>query len=326
MNFANLKYFLAVANTQNITKAAEKMHISQQALSSLLRNMEKELGVELYNRGKHISLTYAGMRLTQYASDILRLEQQMQQEFRSIGNNERGALHIAINPTRSAALLPQILPTFYEEFPNVEVTAMEASPSRVDDLLMEGAVDISVGLHPWVSNVIGESLYNEMLVALVPKKIINSAFGSTAESMRKKLTDSFTPVLFNGVPTIMLAKGMQIRAWVDEYFQTCAFTPNILYESTGVHTMLALALSGLGIAYCTETFLYSIIDSLQSISCPIDVFPVVATKGRYPLGVFYRRDLTVNAFTRRFIELVENYYRNGVFSFEAGSVHLRRSN
>ena len=325
MNFCTLKYFLTVADMLNFTKAAERLHISQQALSSHVRNLEEELGVELYNRGKRISLTYAGIRFAQYATEILRVEQQMLLEMRNIANNERGTLRIAVNPTRSAALLPEILPKFYEEYPYVEIVVSEATPQHVDDLLMSGETDISIGLRPWYSRVEMEKLCPEMLVMLIPKAIFNRIFGCQADAMREKLSKEFDPKPFEKIPMIMLAKGMQIRAWVDEYFEENNIHPNILYESSGVQTMLSLAVRGLGVTYCTETFLYSIWQELQKPSFIMIRLPPRSTRGRYPLGVFYRDDRSLNEVTKRFAQLVGEFYRNGQFVYEDGEVRLTRS-
>ena len=69
MNFTSLKYFLAVAEEQNITKAAEKLFISQQALSGHITRLEKELGVRLFDRQPSLALTYAGRELKKHAEE-----------------------------------------------------------------------------------------------------------------------------------------------------------------------------------------------------------------------------------------------------------------
>ena len=76
MNFLHLKYFLLVAEELNITRAAERLYISQQSLSNHISNMEKELDVKLFTRSPKLSLTYAGDLLVETATQILDLHSQ----------------------------------------------------------------------------------------------------------------------------------------------------------------------------------------------------------------------------------------------------------
>lgn len=78
MNFLHLKYFLMVAEELNITRAAERLYISQQSLSNHISNMERELDVKLFTRSPKLSLTYAGGLLVETATQILDLYSQYQ--------------------------------------------------------------------------------------------------------------------------------------------------------------------------------------------------------------------------------------------------------
>ena len=76
MNFLHLKYFLMVAKELNITRAAERLYISQQSLSNHISNLEKELETKLFVRSPKLSLTYAGEQLVDTATQILDLQSQ----------------------------------------------------------------------------------------------------------------------------------------------------------------------------------------------------------------------------------------------------------
>ena len=73
MNFLTLHYFVKIAEELSFTKAAEKIHISQQALTTHMKKLEEELDVKLFNRKKGITLTYAGLLLNNYAIEVLQL-------------------------------------------------------------------------------------------------------------------------------------------------------------------------------------------------------------------------------------------------------------
>ena len=78
MNFLNLKYFVMIAEEGNITRVAEKEHISQQSLSNHIKKLENEFGVKLFDRTGALSLTYAGERVYSYASELLKKKDEME--------------------------------------------------------------------------------------------------------------------------------------------------------------------------------------------------------------------------------------------------------
>ena len=99
MNFLHLKYFLLVAEELNITRAAERLYISQQSLSNHISNLEKELGVQLFTRSPKLSLTYAGNLLVETAGQILDLHDQYLSKVGDINRNYIGSLRVGISHT-----------------------------------------------------------------------------------------------------------------------------------------------------------------------------------------------------------------------------------
>ena len=94
MNFLHLKYFLLVAEELNITRAAERLYISQQSLSNHISNMEKELDVKLFTRSPKLSLTYAGDLLVETATQILDLHSQYLAKVGDINRHYMGLLRL----------------------------------------------------------------------------------------------------------------------------------------------------------------------------------------------------------------------------------------
>ena len=99
MNFQNLKYFLLVAEELNITRAAERLYISQQSLSNHIANMERELDVKLFTRSPKLSLTYAGELLVDTATQILDLHTQYLTKVGDISRHYMGVLRLGISHT-----------------------------------------------------------------------------------------------------------------------------------------------------------------------------------------------------------------------------------
>ena len=117
MNFQNLESFLVLAEDGSVTRAAERLHVSQQALSGLLARLEKEVGSPLFFRRSGLELTYAGICLQRAAIQILDIQRQTIAAMQDIRESRRGALRIGVSHTRGQSILPLLLPTFSHSIP-----------------------------------------------------------------------------------------------------------------------------------------------------------------------------------------------------------------
>ena len=154
INFLNLEYFLAAAEELNFTRAAKRLYISQQSLSSHISNLEKEFGVALFNRTAPLTLTYAGQVLKRRARQLLLLREETYHEISDIKDFTKGQLTIGMSHTRGRKILPQILPVYQERFPGIDLHLKEGNSSELDADLLHGDVDLVIGLLPFkVENV-----------------------------------------------------------------------------------------------------------------------------------------------------------------------------
>ena len=149
MNFTNLNYFLVAAEEMNITKAAHRLHISQQALSNHITKLEDEIGTQLFERSPGLSLTYAGARLVETSGQILDIHSQFLSEIKDLEGESKGELTIGITYTRGQALLPLLLPKYKESHPNVNIRIEEANAVNLEDMLQHGTVDLILGFSPF---------------------------------------------------------------------------------------------------------------------------------------------------------------------------------
>ncbi|MBR2309718.1 MAG: LysR family transcriptional regulator, partial [Oscillospiraceae bacterium] len=118
MELRTLHYFTIVAQEKNITRAAEILNMSQPPLSNQMRNLEEELGVQLFIRGKrHLTLTEEGEVLLRRARQILDMEEKTVQEIASMRNSMSGTLHLALVEGRAPYLAARWIAGFREEFP-----------------------------------------------------------------------------------------------------------------------------------------------------------------------------------------------------------------
>ena len=166
MDIRSLRYFVAVAEELNITRAAERLNMSQPPLSSQIHSLEEELGVQLFVRGKrHLTITEAGSRLYRRAKQILELSEQARQELQSL-EGLAGDLNISLVEGRAPFFLARWVSGFRSEFPHVAIHLWNGSGDEAMERLSHGLADlalialpfnaeifegISVGREPWVA-------------------------------------------------------------------------------------------------------------------------------------------------------------------------------
>ncbi|MDE6656498.1 MAG: LysR family transcriptional regulator [Anaeroplasmataceae bacterium] len=144
-----LKYFLIVAREENITKAAEILHISQPALSRQLMQLEEELGAKLFIRGKrNITLTDEGLYLRQKAQEIVDLTEKTEQEFANGLTSLSGVISIGMGETAASSYLADLINEFLEEYPDVRFEIISGNADGTKEQLDKGLLDIGILLEP----------------------------------------------------------------------------------------------------------------------------------------------------------------------------------
>ena len=142
MDLRSLKYFVVVAQELNITRAAEKLNMSQPPLSNQIKALEEDLGVTLFIRGKrHLQLTEAGSLLLRRANQVLELTDKTRQELQEMQNGLSGTITIGMVEGRAPFLVSRWIAGFREEFPLVQFSLWNGSSDDVLERLYRGLVD-----------------------------------------------------------------------------------------------------------------------------------------------------------------------------------------
>ena len=305
MNFQHLKYFLTVAEELNITRAAERLYISQQSLSNHIGNLERELDVKLFTRSPKLSLTYAGGLLVDTATEILDLHRQYLSKVGDINKQYVGALRVGISHTCGLALLPDVLPKFRLEFPQVEFSLSEGNSNQLEDELAHGRTDLIICFQPIImEGVTTVPLTEQRLMMVVPRTFTGHLFGEQVEEVRKQFAQGADIRAFEAMPFVLIKRGNRTRSIVDQYFRRYYFKPQLILETENTVTTLAMALAGVGVTICPELFLRALPTPTPG-SAGVDLFPLTdpSTYGRLVAG--YREGRCLPNFGQRFVELTQ---------------------
>ena len=144
MELRHLRYFIGVAEEENVSRAALKLHVSQPALSRQIRDLEEELGFLLLERSaKSVRLTEAGRAFLTEARAVLQRAEDAVKAARAIATGGRGELHVGYAPSLTARILPPTLRAFQAELPNVRVKLHDFSTEEMLAGLREGKLQIA---------------------------------------------------------------------------------------------------------------------------------------------------------------------------------------
>ncbi len=308
INFLNLEYFLAAVEESNITRAARRLGISQQSLSSHIANLEKEFGIELFHRTSPLTLTYAGKVLSRQARQILQLREETYQEIADIKDFSKGQLIIGMSHTRGRNILPEILPAYREEFPNIDLILREGNSSELDAQLLHGQVDLIIGMLPFqVENVETVPICDEEILLVVPDSLLEKTYPGQAAELKAKLQDNADLSLVKDCPFLLINPGNRVRTLADEMFAEAQITPEIVLETENIETVLALAFKGMGITFYPKMFIANRQTAQANMeqAAGVSLYHLNSPRAHGILGIGYHKGHYLSQATREFIRIAK---------------------
>ena len=288
MDFRQLQYMLKIAEEKSFSKAAKKLYISQPSLSQYVANIERQLGVQLFNRGTNpLTLTYAGELYIQTAQSILYLKDQLLSQTDDIANLKRGRIKIGISPFRSTHLLPGILPQFHEDYPGIDVILIEGTMSELLEMAINGITDFTIVTLPIPEDLLAYDpiMVEEILLAVPPKHdLAQNKFVASSNGSSRCCIDL---ALFKNEPFIFLKPGQRMHEVATDLCKAAGFKPKIILETKSIEAAHALVASGMGVAFIPATLVgvgkmqdFPTYYSIQSLQ-PSRTVVVAYRRGRY---------------------------------------------
>ena len=169
MDIRQLQYFLEVAKQKNMTKAAEILHVSQPALSKMVKNLEEELGMTLIIRSNKASeVTDAGFIVTEYAQKMIALLDEMHSTLSDLSNLQLGSIHIGIPPIAGSLFFPKVIAEFHAAFSNIKINITEYPAPKLTKKIWDGEIDLGIAVLPiHEQDIIAYPIVNENMKLLV---------------------------------------------------------------------------------------------------------------------------------------------------------------
>ena len=244
MELRHLRYFVAVAEELHFGRAAERLNIAQPPLSRQIRDLERELGTSLFERGpRGATLTPAGRAFLPEARLTLAQAERAQRTAQRAARGETGRLRVGfVDAATNSGILPDVLGFFRMHLPSIGLSLFEMDPLQQAEALRDGRIDIGILQSPppdadrWLRV---ESVHVEPLVAALPQghRLTNRA--------RLSLAD------FSEEPFILFPRHVAPTLY-DDIMARCRgarFSPRVVQEATGWHTVVSLVSAGVGLAF-----------------------------------------------------------------------------
>jgi DNA-binding transcriptional LysR family regulator len=167
----HLRYFIAVAEELNFSRAAERLHMAQPPLSAAIRQLERELGVDLFTRTtREVTLTDAGRAFLEGARRTLADAERATEDAKRAGAGELGRLRLAYSWSTRFETLPSLGRAFRAAHPGVELLAQEMWNVRMPPAFRSGSIDLALSLCPEIAAELEQApIRTEHLVALLPE-------------------------------------------------------------------------------------------------------------------------------------------------------------
>lgn len=256
MDLKQIEYILKIAEEQNITRAAEKLFITQSALNQQLLKLEKELGTPLFYRSRtNCQPTPAGEIYIETGRRIMMLKKDAYDKIYDISENQKGRLAIGFTAGRGITMFSKVYPEFHQFYPQVHIDPLELSVHDQTPLLLSGQLDIGFMTLLERQQKGGlEYLHiaNENLVLAVPSVVADqlslpavdtSCLCST--SRQEKSFPECDLTIFKDAAFALTHKNSTIRELVDHIFIQAGFKPDVLFETSNNHAIISAVHSGI---------------------------------------------------------------------------------
>ncbi len=253
VNFQTMDYFVAVAEERSFTRAAERLHVTQQTLSAHIANTERELGVRLLYRKVPLGLTAAGERFLVYARGFQASQRTMEQEFRDIAGDRRGTLAVGIAGTRGLLHMPDAISAFAKTHPGIDVHLREGENDELLGYLRTQTVDMVVASVPEGERGLEvRPLYTERVAMLATEGLLAARLGAGHARVTERLARTGDLSLVEGLPLLVLGRADRTSDPARRAFERQGVTPWERVKSKNAQTLAELAARGVGACFVPE--------------------------------------------------------------------------
>ncbi|AIQ65983.1 HTH-type transcriptional regulator GltC [compost metagenome] len=294
MDIRQLQYFVEAARLGSFSKAAKALYITQPTVSKMIRQIEEELGADLfYREGKSVKLTDAGEILLAKAQNIVESFHSLSSELDSLRKLKKGHVRIGLPPMVGANFFPAVIGQFHRKYPKVTIRLYEDGAKKVENDVENGILDIGMAVLP-----VDETKFHvftfaeERLELLVPAG--HRLEGRKSVSLAELKEEEF----------VLFQEDFALHDRVIDACVKAGFQPRVVYESSQWDLIAQMVAAGLGIGLLPQTICRDMDRSRISILAMTD--PVIP----WQLGMIWRKDRYLSFAAREWIGFAQGLLKD----------------
>ena len=266
--FSHREIIYTIYKEQSFSKAAQKLFMAQPSLSLLVKKLETQLGVPLFDRScKPIRLTEAGKEYIRAVESIRRTEANFMNYLQSARSLEAGALGIGSNQLLSSLVLPKYIAAFNRKYPKIQLSLIDANSTTLQNALNAGELDMVIDNHILPDDLFEQAqIATEQLLLAVPASFPENE-ALTAFRLRYEdvisgrhigITEAFPLKKLENVPFILMNRDNDTRKVTDHIFQEAVFSPTVLFELDRLTTLYSYIELGAAASIVSDTLVRNV--------------------------------------------------------------------
>lgn len=303
------QYFLSAAEEMNFTRAAQRLHITQQTLSQGIAKLEEQYGVKLFERRPHLTLTFAGERLQAEVRKMLVLDLQINKEMQDFRSEEKSRLNIGIGMLRGQALLPELLQRYAVHRPQCEIHLVEKSSAELMDDLLTGKTDLMIHKSEVDSHKCRSiRILSEQIVLVARDELLREYCLDHYEEIIHS-ADSRLPfplTYLRNCPFLMPDHSTNLYRQLASHLES--FSPRAIVTSKNHATLYRLASLGVGITFSIDTQTSWLHESYKAQESSLHIIPYRGFGESQIIYISYPKNYYISNAAKEFIRLALQFY------------------
>ncbi|NMN56463.1 DNA-binding transcriptional LysR family regulator [Xanthobacter sp. SG618] len=294
MELRTLRAFVEVVRQGGFSPAAKVLNATQPTVSKAVKQLEDELGVPLLDRIGHRSqLTAAGEIVYRRALTLLAEREGVVAELEDLRGLRRGSLRLGLPPLGASTLFAPLFAVFRSRYPGIEIRLTEHGSKRLEEMLLEGEVELAGSLLPAKDGFDGQAVRCEPLMAVLP---VSHPLAGRDRVTIADLAD-FPFILFEG--------GFALNQVLEDACARNGFSPQVAARSGQIDFIVEIAGAGLGVAFLPKTIAY------QRRTPAVRLSELAEPGTEWHMAIVWRKGSYLSHAARAWLELTREVYGDG---------------
>ena len=304
----NYNYFIALAEEENISRAAERLFISHQCLSKYLKNLEQEYRVAFFERTPRLKLNVAGQAMLDMCRKVQFLEQNLESQLEDVRQSKRGLIRMGTTEGRYRILFPDLLAQFKGMYPDVTLQVSYATSSQLTERLLKNELDVILMNRSFVGHAQLDimPLLEERLFLVISDAMLERYLPEQYPGCLEKFAEEGADLaLLQEVPFILNKRTFNSRIMLDNFLASRGLHLNCVMELTQLDLHFMMSARDYAASFCWSMYLPTIRNMNRlDPEHALNVFPIRGLEERNHIVLVTQKGKILPEFGKELIRLI----------------------